>query len=319
MHVEKTTEATAHRYLRHMSIAVQNITKRYGEQKALDDVSFAIGGSEVTGFLGPNGAGKSTMMKILAGYIPQTDGTASVCGFDVREASMDVRRNVGYLPEHNPLYLDMYVREYLAFVADIYKLKNTAARVKEMVGIVGLEREQHKRIGALSKGYRQRVGLAQAMIHDPRVLILDEPTSGLDPNQLEEIRSLIKQLGREKTVMLSTHIMQEVEAICTRVIIIDKGRIVADDDASALRGSGMARDAVLVEFDQEVAPNELRNLPGVDLVTRDKDRTWVLTFDPRNDVRPAVFEFAVRKGVKVLTLQKAERGLEEVFKELTKR
>ena len=302
-----------------MSIAVQNITKRYGEQKALDDVSFAIGGSEVTGFLGPNGAGKSTMMKILAGYIPQTDGTASVCGFDVREASMDVRRNVGYLPEHNPLYLDMYVREYLAFVADIYKLKNTAARVKEMVGIVGLEREQHKRIGALSKGYRQRVGLAQAMIHDPRVLILDEPTSGLDPNQLEEIRSLIKQLGREKTVMLSTHIMQEVEAICTRVIIIDKGRIVADDDASAVRGSGMALDAVLVEFDQEVAPNELRNLPGVDLVTRDKDRTWVLTFDPRNDVRPAVFEFAVRKGVKVLTLQKAERGLEEVFKELTKR
>lgn len=302
-----------------MSIAVQHITKRYGEQKALDDVSFAISGSEVTGFLGPNGAGKSTMMKILAGYIPQTDGTASVCGFDVREASMDVRRNVGYLPEHNPLYLDMYVREYLAFVADIYKLKNTTARVKEMVGIVGLEREQHKRIGALSKGYRQRVGLAQAMIHDPRVLILDEPTSGLDPNQLEEIRSLIKQLGREKTVMLSTHIMQEVEAICTRVIIIDKGRIVADDDASALRGSGMARDAVLVEFDQEVAPNELRNLPGVDLVTRDKDRTWVLTFDPRNDVRPAVFEFAVRKGVKVLTLQKAERGLEEVFKELTNR
>lgn len=301
-----------------MSIAVQHITKRYGEQKALDDVSFAISGSEVTGFLGPNGAGKSTMMKILAGYIPQTDGTASVCGFDVREASMDVRRNVGYLPEHNPLYLDMYVREYLAFVADIYKLKNTTARVKEMVGIVGLEREQHKRIGALSKGYRQRVGLAQAMIHDPRVLILDEPTSGLDPNQLEEIRSLIKQLGREKTVMLSTHIMQEVEAICTRVIIIDKGRIVADDDASALRGSGMARDAVLVEFDQEVAPNELRNLPGVDLVTRDKDRTWVLTFDPRNDVRPAVFEFAVRKGVKVLTLQKAERGLEEVFKELTR-
>lgn len=301
-----------------MSIAVQHITKRYGEQKALDDVSFAISGSEVTGFLGPNGAGKSTMMKILAGYIPQTDGTASVCGFDVREASMDVRRNVGYLPEHNPLYLDMYVREYLAFVADIYKLKNTTARVKEMVGIVGLEREQHKRIGALSKGYRQRVGLAQAMIHDPRVLILDEPTSGLDPNQLEEIRSLIKQLGREKTVMLSTHIMQEVEAICTRVIIIDKGRIVADDDASALRGSGMARDAVLVEFDQEVAPNELRNLPGVDLVTKDKDRTWVLTFDPRNDVRPAVFEFAVRKGVKVLTLQKAERGLEEVFKELTR-
>ena len=302
-----------------MSISVRNISKLYGAQKALDDVSFEIGGGEVVGFLGPNGAGKSTMMKVLTCYIPQSGGEASVCGFDVREKSMDVRRNVGYLPEHNPLYLDMYVREYLEFVADIFKLKKTRERVKEMVGTVGLEREAHKKIGALSKGYRQRVGLAQAMIHDPKVLILDEPTSGLDPNQLEEIRGLIKQLGREKTVMLSTHIMQEVEAICSRVIIIDKGRIVADDSADRLRTAGLSSEAVLVEFDADVAPNELRNISGVQQVSKQGDRSWVLGFDAANDIRPAVFEFAVEKGVKVLTLQKAERGLEEVFKELTKR
>lgn len=302
-----------------MSISVRNISKLYGAQKALDDVSFEIGGGEVVGFLGPNGAGKSTMMKLLTCYIPQSGGEASVCGFDVREQSMDVRRNVGYLPEHNPLYLDMYVREYLEFVADIFKLKKPRERVKQMVGTVGLEREAHKKIGALSKGYRQRVGLAQAMIHDPKVLILDEPTSGLDPNQLEEIRGLIKQLGREKTVMLSTHIMQEVEAICTRVIIIDKGRIVADDSAERLRGSGLSTEAVLVEFDADVAPNELKDIPGVQQVAKDGARSWVLGFDAANDIRPAVFEFAVKRGVKVLTLQKAERGLEEVFKELTKR
>ena len=302
-----------------MSISVRNISKLYGAQKALDEVSFEIGGGEVVGFLGPNGAGKSTMMKVLTCYIPQSGGEASVCGFDVREQSMDVRRNVGYLPEHNPLYLDMYVREYLEFVADIFKLKKVRERVKEMVDTVGLEREAHKKIGALSKGYRQRVGLAQAMIHDPKVLILDEPTSGLDPNQLDEIRGLIKQLGREKTVMLSTHIMQEVEAICTRVIIIDKGRIVADDSAERLRGAGLAAEAVLVEFDTEVAPNELRNIPGVQQVSKQGDRSWVLGFATANDIRPAVFEFAVSKGVKVLTMQKAERGLEEVFKELTKR
>lgn len=301
-----------------MSISVKNVTKLYGAQKALNDVSFEIGGGEVVGFLGPNGAGKSTMMKVLTCYIPQNSGEASVCGFDVREQSMEVRRNVGYLPEHNPLYTDMYVREYLEFVGDIFKLKNNAARVKEMIGMVGLGREQHKKIGQLSRGYRQRVGLAQAMIHDPKVLILDEPTSGLDPNQLEEIRGLIKQLGREKTVMLSTHIMQEVEAICSRVIIIDRGRIVADDSASSLRSAGLSQEAVLVEFDAEAAPNELRNIAGVLQVKREGDRSWTLAFDPANDIRPAVFEYAVKKGLKVLTLQKAERGLEEVFKELTK-
>ncbi len=301
-----------------MSISVRNITKLYGAQKALDGVSFEIGGGEVVGFLGPNGAGKSTMMKVLTCFVPPNNGEASVCGFDVREASMDVRRNVGYLPEHNPLYTDMYVREYLEFVAGIFKLKNVGTRVKEMVDAVGLGSEAHKKIGALSKGYRQRVGLAQAMIHDPKVLILDEPTSGLDPNQLEEIRKLIKQLGREKTVMLSTHIMQEVEAICTRVIIIDKGRIVADDKASNLRGVSAMREAIEVEFDQAVDAQRLLAISGVLDAKRKQGNSWLLACAADHDIRASVFQFAVDNGLKVLAMQRSERGLEEVFKELTK-
>ena len=212
-----------------MSILVEKVTKFYGKQKALDNISFEIGSGEIVGFLGPNGAGKSTMMKILTTYITPSYGKAEVCGNDVIEKALNVRKEIGYLPEHNPLYLDMYVKEYLSFVAGIYKLKNKKKRVEEIIKMVGLTPEMKKKISALSKGYRQRVGLAQAMIHDPKVLILDEPTSGLDPNQLVEIRALIKNIGKEKTVMLSTHIMQEVEAICDRVIIIDKGEIVADD------------------------------------------------------------------------------------------
>ena len=206
-----------------MSIIVNNITKLYGTQKALNNVSFEIGKNEIVGFLGPNGAGKSTMMKILTCYIPATEGSAKVCGFDTNEQSIEVRKQIGYLPEHNPLYLDMYVKEFLEFIGNLYKVKNVKERVKEMIETTGLQIEQNKKIGALSKGYRQRVGLAQAIIHDPKVLIMDEPTTGLDPNQLEEIRELIKKLGKEKTVMLSTHIMQEVEAVCDRVIIINKG------------------------------------------------------------------------------------------------
>ena len=212
-----------------MSIQVNNITKLYGKQKALDDVSFEVAPGKVTGFLGPNGAGKTTMMRVITCFIPQTSGKVSVCGYDVVDDSIEVRRNVGYLPENNPLYLDMYVKEYLAFIAGIYKIKNVESRIAEMIERTGLQIEYKKKIGALSKGYRQRVGLAQALIHDPKVLILDEPTSGLDPNQLTEIRNLIKEIGKEKTVMLSTHIMQEVEAVCDRVIIINKGRIVADN------------------------------------------------------------------------------------------
>lgn len=232
---------------------------------------------------------------------------------------MDVRRNVGYLPEHNPLYTDLYVREYLEFIAGMYGLRNKTAKVKEMIGAVGLEREQHKKIGALSKGYRQRVGLAQAMIHDPKVLILDEPTSGLDPNQLDEIRRLIKHIGEERTVMLSTHIMQEVEAICGRIIIIDKGRIVADDSTQHIRGIGDRRQAVLVEFDGRVTAGELQGLPGVEGTERGEGNAWTITYREENDIRPVLFQFAVDKGLKVLTLQKAERDLEDVFKELTVR
>jgi ABC-2 type transport system ATP-binding protein len=302
-----------------MSITVSQIAKLYGSQKALDHVSFTIGTGEVVGFLGPNGAGKSTMMKILTCFLPPTEGSATVCGFDTRTASMDVRRNVGYLPEHNPLYLDLYVREYLDFVAGIHGLKDRTQRVNAMVERVGLGREQHKRIGQLSKGYRQRVGLAQAMIHDPQVLILDEPTSGLDPNQLVEIRALIKDLGREKTVMLSTHIMQEVEAICDRVIIIDRGTIVADDTASTLRSRQQHHVLLEVEFDKNVEANLLLNIPGVVQARRGEGQVWLLAHDAGNDVRPAVFRFAVEQGLQVLGLQKSERGLEEVFKELTRR
>ena len=302
-----------------MSIKVNNITKVYGTQKALDDVSFKVGGSEIVGFLGPNGAGKSTMMKILTCFLPPTSGAASVCGSDIQKDSLAVRRMVGYLPEHNPLYLDLYVREYLDFTAGLHGLKDRSQRVKKMIDQVGLGPEQKKRIGALSKGYRQRVGLAQAMIHDPQVLILDEPTSGLDPNQLVDIRALIKQIGRERTVMLSTHIMQEVEAICDRVIIVDKGKVVADEKASTLRSGTQQREAVEVEFDKPVNANMLSNISGVQLAKRKTDTTWILAHDAAIDIRPAVFQFAVEHGLQVLGMQKSERGLEEVFKELTKR
>lgn len=225
-----------------MSISVKSIVKKYGEQKALNEVSFEIKSGEIVGLLGPNGAGKSTMMKILTCFIPPTSGEAAVCGFDVQEQSLEVRRNVGYLPENNPLYPEMYVKEYLEFVAGIYKISNKKERIAEMIEITGLQIEQKKKIGALSKGYRQRVGLAQAMIHDPKVLILDEPTSGLDPNQILEIRDLIVSIGTKKTVMLSTHILQEVEAMCSRVIIINAGVIAADDSITELAKRGSIQE-----------------------------------------------------------------------------
>lgn len=300
-----------------MSISVSNITKVFGAQRALDTVSFDIGTGEVVGFLGPNGAGKSTMMKILTCFLQPTAGNAVVCGFDTRTESMDVRRNVGYLPENNPLYLDLYIREYLDFVAGIHGLKNREARVREMIGMVGLEREQHKRIGALSKGYRQRVGLAQALIHDPQVLILDEPTSGLDPNQLVEVRGLITRIGKERTVMLSTHIMQEVEAICDRVIIIDCGILVADDKASTLRGGDQQKAVLEVEFDSVIEANDLLSISGVQVAKKKSETSWLIGYAASTDVRPAVFQLAVDRGAKVLGMHKSERGLEEVFKELT--
>lgn len=300
-----------------MSIKVEQVTKRYGAQKALNEVSFSIGSGEIVGFLGPNGAGKSTMMKILTCFIPPSAGEASVCGLSVHKNSVAVRRKVGYLPEHNPLHPEMYVQEYLHFIAGIHGLKNKRKRVDELLGMVGLRREQHKQIGALSKGYRQRVGLAQAMIHDPEVLILDEPTSGLDPNQLADIRSLIHEIGKKKTVMLSTHIMQEVEAICDRVIIIDKGVIVADDEAGKLKTSNQKKANIVVEFDGEMASAKLQGIKGVKHVERKGNNTWLVQSPADQDVRPLIFELAVAQGLKVLSMAREESGMEDVFKSLT--
>jgi ABC-2 type transport system ATP-binding protein len=302
-----------------VSIKVEYITKIYGEQRALDNVSFEVQTGEIVGFLGPNGAGKSTMMKILTCFIPPTAGKAEVNGFDVMEHSIDVRRSVGYLPEHNPLYLDMYVKEYLAFIAGLHKLKKIESRVKEMIDITGLGIEQHKRIGALSKGYRQRVGLAQALIHDPAVLILDEPTTGLDPNQLAEIRELIRRVGKEKTVMLSTHIMQEVEILCDRVIIINKGRIVTDKETETLQKGDENRTVVLVEFDKPVDQRKLKGIPGVETVSNVKGNSWQIVTPPGKDIRADLFKFAVDNSLSILEMQREERKLEDVFKELTKK
>lgn len=300
-----------------MSIQVNNITKIYGTQKALNSVSFEVGSNEIVGFLGPNGAGKSTMMKILTCYIPPTSGQARVCGFDVIEQSLEVRRQIGYLPEHNPLYLDMYVKEFLEFVGGIHKIKSLKQRVGEMIAITGLQVEQNKKIGALSKGYRQRVGIAQAMIHDPKVLIMDEPTTGLDPNQLEEIRALIKSLGKQKTVMLSTHIMQEVEAICDKVIIVNKGEIVANDETKNLQQNATMQ-LVTVEFDKAVSENLLKSIPAVEKVAHLQGNSWKLSSSSTTDIRKEVFNFAVANQLGVLTLNKEEQKMEDVFKELTK-
>ncbi|MCE3229748.1 MAG: uncharacterized protein K0S32_4299 [Bacteroidetes bacterium] len=301
-----------------MSIQVKNISKTYGTQQALNNVSFEVGSNEIVGFLGPNGAGKSTMMKILTCYIPPTSGKASVCGFDIHDNTIEVRKQIGYLPEHNPLYLDMYVKEFLEFVGGIHKVNNISKRVKEMIELTGLQIEQNKKIGALSKGYRQRVGLAQAMIHDPKVLIMDEPTTGLDPNQLEEIRGLIKTLGKQKTVMLSTHIMQEVEAVCNRVIIINKGEIVANDTTKTLQQSS-TRQIITVEFDVVVAKERLEKIKGIDEVKHLGGNSWQLVSKASNDVRKEVFDFAVSNKLGVLTLSKEEQRMEDVFKELTKK
>jgi len=298
-----------------VSIEVKNAFKYYGEQAALNDVSFKINSGEIVGFLGPNGAGKSTMMKIITCFIPKTSGTVKVCGLDVEEDSIEVRKRVGYLPEHNPLYLDMYVKEYLTFVAGIYGIKNKKERVKEMISLVGLEREQNKKIEALSKGYRQRVGLAQAIIHDPDVLILDEPTSGLDPNQLVDIRQLILDIGKTKTVMLSTHIMQEVEAICDRVIIIKEGNIVADDTAQHIQQKDVELQTVLVEFDQDTSRNKLRQIAQIKSVKHLEGNKWV--FSGEGDIRPGIAKFAQQNNLLVLTMSVEEKSMEEVFKELT--
>jgi ABC-2 type transport system ATP-binding protein len=300
-----------------VSITVTNITKQFGEQKALDNVSFEVGKGQITGFLGPNGAGKSTMMKILTCFIPQTSGSARVGGFDINDDPIEVRKRIGYLPEHNPLYTEMYVREYLDFVAGVYKLYDRNKRVNEMIELTGLQIEQKKKIGALSKGYRQRVGLAQAMIHNPDVLILDEPTSGLDPNQLAEIRSVIKSVGKEKTVMLSTHIMQEVEAICDRVIIINRGVIVANDTTGMLQSMPQSADVLIIEFDKPVLQKQLLSISSVSKAENINGNEWRITSKGDDDVRSVMFKWAVDNGLSVLAMQKQEQKLESIFHQLT--
>lgn len=304
-----------------MSIEVKNITKIYGTQKALDNVTFNVNSGEIVGFLGPNGAGKSTMMKILTGYIPQTEGNAKVCGLDIITQSMEVRKLVGYLPESNPLYGEMYVKEYLRFVAGMHHVKgNISALVNKMVEMTGLGLEQKKKIKTLSKGYKQRVGLAQALIHDPKVLILDEPTSGLDPNQLVEIRNLIKDIGKQKTVMLSTHIMQEVEAVCQRVIIVDRGKIVTDKNVSDI-GDMMQQEVQYFEceFDKVVTIEELIKIKGIINATHTGNNYWILEAKKGDDVRSDLSKWAVSKDITVLTIKKSEASLEDVFHKVTKK
>jgi ABC-2 type transport system ATP-binding protein len=300
-----------------MSIEVKNLFKFYGEQAAVNDISFSINKGEIVGFLGPNGAGKSTTMKILTGYMPATSGEVKICGEEVDIDSKETKKKIGYLPENNPLYLDMYVREYLEFVGKIYKVPNLKQRIDEMIQQVGLEVEQNKKIGMLSKGYRQRVGLAQAIIHDPEVLILDEPTTGLDPNQLVEIRELIKNIGKSKTVMLSTHIMQEVEAICDRVIIIKSGKIVADNSASELQYEDN-KQVVYVEFEGDFNKNHLKKETGISNVENVGENAWLIESSASLDLRKVIAQFAQKHNLLVLTLRKEEKTLEEVFKELTK-
>lgn len=306
-------------FLTDMSIIVSNITKRYGTQLALDDVSFSIEPGEIVGLLGPNGAGKSTLMKIITCFIPPTSGDVSVYGFDIREQSLEVRKKVGYLPENNPLYTEMYISEYLSFIAGLHGMgKNSSKRVNEIMEITGLNAERRKKIGALSKGYKQRVGLAQALIHDPDVLILDEPTSGLDPNQLAEIRSLIVEIGKLKTIILSTHIMQEVEAICSRAIIINHGKTVADDSPRNLLHSMGSTNRVLAGFDKDVDIALLRKIEGVKQVTRVETNTWMFETENNYDIRQQIFKFAVDHNLTVLSMQQQESKLENVFQKLTK-
>lgn len=291
----------------------------YGSQCAVNNISLTLREGEIVGFLGPNGAGKSTTMKITTCFLPSTSGEVKVGGFDVTQHPIEVKRITGYLPEHNPLYLDLYIHEYLRFIGRLYGMRGVALRkrVDEMIALCGLEREQNKRIEALSKGYRQRVGLAQALIHDPKILILDEPTSGLDPNQLVEIRKLIKDISRNKTVIFSTHIMQEVQALCDRVIVINRGEIVADDALSTILGSAVQTISVIVEFEGDVQVAEIQQIKGVTEVTKLKANTFRLTAPAGTDLRPEVFRFAADHHLSMVGLKLEENSLEEIFRSLT--
>lgn len=303
-----------------MSIDIQNVSKRYGEQLALNQVSLSVHANELVGFLGPNGAGKSTLMKIITGYLEADGGTVSVCGEPVSANATEFRKKIGYLPEHNPLYPELYVREYLEMAAGFYKLKGVSARISEVMEMTGLHPEGHKKIGALSKGYRQRVGLAQALLHNPKVIILDEPTTGLDPNQLTEIRSLIKTVAQGKTVILSTHIMQEVEAMCNRVVIIHKGELVADGATETIRQrSQQWAQHVFIETVQPFDVRLLQQQAFVESVEMLEPSKYVVLAKPDHDIRPLLFDFAVANGLQLLTLREESKSMENVFRELTAR
>jgi len=300
-----------------MSIQLLNVTKSYGEQAAMDDVSFTASPGKITALLGPNGAGKSTTMKVVSAFLPFDSGEVKVCGLDVSAHAELVKQKIGYLPEHNPLYTELYIKEYLSIVADIHKIKDKKKRIEEIIEITGLGLEQNKKISALSKGYKQRVGIAQAIIHNPEVLILDEPTSGLDPNQLVEIRTLIKKLSKDKTVILSTHIMQEVEALCDHVILIDRGKIVANDSTKELLSNTLNQSVVVIELMNSGLESGLSGIKGVNQVKAMSDKRFKVYTDKDYDVRPALFDFVVASNNKILTLNREEKNIEHVFQQLT--
>jgi len=302
-----------------MSIEVKNLLKVYGEQKAVNDISFKVGKGEIVGFLGPNGAGKSTTMKIITGYLEKTSGEAFVCGMNVADQPLETKKKIGYLPELNALYYDMYVREYLAFVAEIHKVENQKSKIESVIELTGLTVESKKKIGQLSKGYKQRVGLAAALIHDPEVLILDEPTSGLDPNQIIEIREVIKKQGKDKTVLFSSHILQEVEAICDRVIIINKGELVADDKLSNLRQHSTSSNTVKVSFKESIDKSWLDQLPATKSVNKIDANNWQLATDNPEQLRKQIFELSLLHNLNIVSLQSDSQSLEDVFRSLTQK
>ncbi len=294
-------------------IKLENINKSYGQQKVLDDINIEVNQAEIIGLLGPNGAGKSTLMKIMTGYIQPDSGVVKILGNNVQKNALEIKKHIGYLPEHNPLYLDMYVREYLEFTAAIYKV--SGSRIENLIKLTGLLPESHKKIGQLSKGYRQRLGLAAALIQDPEILILDEPTTGLDPNQLVEIRQLIKDLGQNKTIILSTHIMQEVEQMADRVLIINHGKILADTPLKKLQQG--QQQIIEVEFDLRIEPEYLDQLPHLEAAENLVDHIWCLAFGTEKDMRPTIFDFANEQGLKILQMHKKNKNLEQLFKEIT--
>jgi len=300
-----------------MSIEVKGLTKLYGEQKAVNDISFNAASGEIVGFLGPNGAGKSTTMKIITGYLTADAGEVKVCGIDVKTQPLETKKRIGYLPESNPLYYEMYVREYLDFVAGVHGIPNKKRKIEEVISTVGLTPESKKKIGQLSKGYKQRVGLAAALIHNPDVLILDEPTTGLDPNQIIEIREVIKKLGQHKTILFSSHILQEVEAICDRVVIINKGKLVADNTLAVLRNQSQQNNTVKVEFKEAIDAISLKTLPGVDAVNKLGSNEWELSCSNVNDVKRSLLELSLQQNLNIVSLQSGEQKLEEVFRSLT--